>query len=232
MGATTSRSAPAMRSLPTSAGLGPLSGAVLCVLAGDDASKQVLALGGTIVKRVEDATHCIVSSKLAASIDLTKSQRSKLLMASRCSVPVLQARWLDCVAQLSAEQHWSSDVPLEEFAPPFMAALVKEGQRLEHERRARLNRQRKRRRNNASQIAGSLDESWAYLMREQPEEVEEHELRRAIELSLLDSAVTLRRDFAPTAMPTTARTPEQVLGVPMGAGAEEIREAFKRRALE
>ena len=45
-----------------------------------------------------------------------------------------------------------------------------------------------------------LDETLAYLTREQPEEVEAGELRRAIELSMLDCAITLRRVGSASAM--------------------------------
>ena len=224
MGSSTSRQHEAMA---TPRQPGKLTGASLCVLSSDEATRQAAALGGTIVRRVEDATHCIVSNKLGTSAEMSRAMRSKLLLAVKCNVPVLHTAWLEAVAQITSEQHWS-DVPLELFTPPTMATLVHESKQVEQERRARLNRQRTRRRNNTSQIASSLDESWAHLMKEQPAEVEEHELRRAIEMSLLDSAVTLRRDVA-LGPPKPSNTPEQVLGVAVGASAEEIREAFKRR---
>mmetsp|Transcript_5471 Transcript_5471/g.13396 ORF Transcript_5471/g.13396 Transcript_5471/m.13396 type:complete len:620 (-) Transcript_5471:102-1961(-) len=213
--------------------IGKLTGANICCLSADGSAKRVEALGGTVVKRVEDATHCMISGKLKSSKDmLAPAVRKKLLLACKCHVPVVGPQWLDQIAKLPADKHWS-EAPLEAFTPAVMAEVEKESKRMQVEQQARLMRQRKRRRNNVSEIANSLDESWAFLMREQPAEVEGNELRRAIELSLLDTAVTLRQAMAPGSIPTvSSRTPEQVLGVPIGAPMEEIKEAFKRRALE
>mmetsp|Transcript_62826 Transcript_62826/g.138231 ORF Transcript_62826/g.138231 Transcript_62826/m.138231 type:complete len:646 (-) Transcript_62826:48-1985(-) len=80
-----------------------------------------------------------------------------------------------------------------------------------------------------SPLMASLEETWAFLRREHPEEVEAGELQRAIEQSLLDCSVTLRhvsRGEAPLV------APEEVLGVPKDASSSEVKAAYRQKALE
>jgi len=80
-----------------------------------------------------------------------------------------------------------------------------------------------------SPLMASLEETWAYLRREHPEEVEAGELQRAIEQSLLYCSVTLRhvgRGEAPLV------APEEVLGVPKTASSTEVKAAYRQKVLE
>ncbi|KAL3917890.1 MAG: hypothetical protein SGPRY_006224, partial [Prymnesium sp.] len=84
----------------------------------------------------------------------------------------------------------------------------------------------------ATPLLLSLDETWRhmnFLRREQPDFVEERELRRAIELSMLDCAITLRQVREKSALPSESA--EQVLGVAKGASPSEIRAAYRARVL-
>eukprot|EP00928_Gymnodinium_smaydae_P043979 TRINITY_DN29374_c0_g1_i1.p1 TRINITY_DN29374_c0_g1~~TRINITY_DN29374_c0_g1_i1.p1 ORF type:complete len:495 (-),score=118.10 TRINITY_DN29374_c0_g1_i1:11-1495(-) len=225
---------------------GAASGARICVLSAsgvrsdefEEFVARVVSLGGSVADCVEDATHCcLVAAGAGRLLDATcvsAELRAQLLRARRCMVPVLEVGWLDAVAALRPPQHWS-ELPLEAHVPPVMALL--EDDERDVGRQERQKRQRTRRTETAPALSRSLDETWSYLTREQPEEVEGHELRRALELSLLDCAVALRRTVGSgsgsghTAR-APARRPEEVLGVRAGATAEEAREAFKRRALE
>ncbi len=76
----------------------------------------------------------------------------------------------------------------------------------------------------------SLDETRAFLRREHPEEVEAGELRRAIELSLLDSALMLRMSTGRHGGDQDQETPERVLGVAEGASKADIRAAYRQKA--
>mmetsp|Transcript_42205 Transcript_42205/g.82816 ORF Transcript_42205/g.82816 Transcript_42205/m.82816 type:complete len:403 (-) Transcript_42205:409-1617(-) len=81
------------------------------------------------------------------------------------------------------------------------------------------------------ELGASLREAWEEMAAEDPDVVEDDELRRAIELSLLDCALVPLPGAA--LVPSVPRTadPHDILGVPPGAGPDEIRAAYRRRAL-
>ena len=188
---------------------GPLAGASICLLGASDAGARVRALGGAVAEKVEDSTHVVVRTGIGMDVDkIDPSVRTSLLLAQACSVAVVEASWIDDVARLPAEAHWS-DAAVDAHIPPVLALLDEDGRA--EQRRARLQRGRSRRHDTTGELATSLDETWAFLTKEKPHEAESAELRRAIEMSLLDSALTLRLATAGEARGPAAQTPEQVL---------------------
>ena len=85
-------------------------------------------------------------------------------------------------------------------------------------------------------MGASIGETYQYLSKEKPELLEEDEIRRAMELSMLDCALVLSRRST-GGMPNTleknrAQSPHEVLGVEKGASPAQIRAAYRRRAKE
>ena len=85
-----------------------------------------------------------------------------------------------------------------------------------------------------SRMSRSLSQTAAYLSRENPEQMEQDEIRRAMELSMLDVALVLHRgeSSGPTKTSQNAMDPHDILGVPRDATVEEIKSAYRKLALE
>ena len=113
------------------------------------------------------------------------------------------------------------------FVPPIMVEVVETPPSRVVETPSRRGR-----RDKAEGLGASLDETWAYLVREQPEAVEEGELRRAIELSLLDCAVTLRRTATTPhdAHEEALESSRRLLDVAVDASPAQLRAAWKAKA--
>ena len=85
-----------------------------------------------------------------------------------------------------------------------------------------------------SRMSRSLSQTAAYLSRENPEQMEQDEIRRAMELSMLDVALILHRgeSSGPTKTSQNATDPHDILGVPRDATVDEIKSAYRKLALE
>jgi len=79
------------------------------------------------------------------------------------------------------------------------------------------------------QLSGSLAETFAFLRRVHPDQLESEQMAKAIENSLLDFALQLHahRGDAPSVVPGVVEDPLEVLGVVPGAPAAEVRAAFR-----
>eukprot|EP00908_Phaeocystis_cordata_P007702 Transcript_18355.p2 GENE.Transcript_18355~~Transcript_18355.p2 ORF type:complete len:430 (+),score=206.08 Transcript_18355:680-1969(+) len=138
------------------------------------------------------------------------------------------------MAGLKADEHWS-ELPLDSHVPPVMALATGLQQGASSVRGARAPKPAAAAAAvDLDEISLSLDETWSYLRRQQPEEVEAGELARAMELSLLDHAVTLRSKALGDAAPPPrhdAASAAATLGVASGASAAELRAAYRAKAM-
>jgi hypothetical protein len=194
--------------------------------------QTVLALGGRDATSLEDATHVLVPTGLGLGI--SPATRRVLRRAKELSVPVVEATWLELMAGLKADEHWS-ELPLDSHVPPVMALATGLQQGASSVRGARAPKPAAAAAAvDLDEISLSLDETWSYLRRQQPEEVEAGELARAMELSLLDHAVTLRSKALGDAAPPPrhdAASAAATLGVASGASAAELRAAYRAKAM-
>ena len=165
----------------------PLEGAIVFVLRYQSTTVSLLqtvaALGGTEAVTLEEATHCLVPSGLGLGV--SPATRRVLRQAKEKSIPVVESTWLQIVAGLSAAEHWS-EVSLDSHVPPIMAVVHgdfrasecrrSDGRRSQpvsiHELSASEISEIAASEISLSEISFSLDETWAYMRRGQPEEVE------------------------------------------------------------
>lgn len=219
----------------------PLKGATVFVLRYQSITVSLLqtvtALGGTEAVTLEEATHCLVPSGLGLRV--SPATRRVLRRAKELNVAVVEATWLEIVAGLAATEHWS-EMSLDSHVPPIMAVVNGDFRASGCSRSdGRASQQISMSEVSASEISlseisFSLDETWAYMRRGEPEEVEAGELRRAMELSLLDCAVSLRSRLhgEPPAALHDAASAARTLGVAEGASAAQLRAAYRAKAMK
>ena len=155
----------------------PLAGATVFVLRYQSTTmsliQTVAALGGKEAVSLEEATHCIVPSGLG--LRASPATRRVLRRAKELSVAVVEATWLEIVAGLATTEHWS-EMPLDSHVPPIMAVLHGDFRasdcRRSDGRASQEVSTAEASEISLSEISVSLDETWAYMRRGQPEEVE------------------------------------------------------------
>ena len=85
-------------------------------------------------------------------------------------------------------------------------------------------------RNSAQQIGSSLQEAWIEMVTDNPNELEEQEIRRAIELSLLDCALVQRSSTVNTQQKRPV-SDYQVLQIKPTATLQEIKASYRKMAI-
>ena len=207
----------------------------------------------------------ISESSSAAAGATVRILQSKVVECQACDVPIVDRSWLERISGLRAGEHWSQ-IELDPFVPPIVALIDQSDQAVSggvgggifqrmssfgaSVRRKKRDRQPPRtgsssgggggsKRDAHSRLSQSLSQTAAYLSRENPEEMEQDAIRRAMELSMLDVALVLRRgDTAGAAASKATATksqqpadPHDILGVPRGASVDEIKAAYRKLAL-
>ena len=204
-------------------------------------------LGGRIVPSVDGATFCIVSQGIQEA-HLAKDP-NLLSILKRCSttgVGVVEASWVNEVSSVLDGQDWTC-VSVDPHVPPILALLdeiasssaaapgpapgagpvlstAAAAASAEAIRAAAASTSRRQ------GLASSLGETYAFLRREHPEQVDAARLAAAMERSLLDSALALRH--AGRGAPPPTEDPRAVLGVDSSANLAAVRTAYRKRALE
>jgi len=166
------------------------------------------AFGGKHVTDIDDATHVIVPDNLSPHL---QRLRSDLEVSLAMGKPVVGVSWLEDVVTATGSSPLDQNL-IDSHVPAALADLGVAPAAL------------------PPPFVGSLQETWGFLVREHPEDVEAGHMRRAIEQSLLDSAITLRKDRRGESQNSRQEAPEKVLGVAMGAKLEEVRAAYKEKA--
>lgn len=208
----------------------PLRGVNALVLIDDDgnsAVETIRAFGGQTVSHVGDATHVIVANSVTSS-DLLRIPA--LAACAQSHIPIVRVSWLSEVIGSATNTPWDPDlikshVPLgtsSQVPPsrlpaqaPLTGSLSRPGNSLA--------------RTDQIPLTGSLAETWEFLKREHPEEVEAGQMRLAIELSLRECAITLHQ--AKAHAPGQVLSPEEILQVPKGASPDEVKAAYRKKAL-
>jgi DnaJ domain len=98
----------------------------------------------------------------------------------------------------------------------------------------RISVYQKQREMQQTQLNRSISKTYSDLIGERPDKVEQDQIQRAIELSMLDCAIvpskvsSLRRDKLLDAATTEARPPYVILGIPEDANQTEIKAAYRK----
>jgi hypothetical protein len=204
-------------------------------------------LGGKVFFELDDTsiTHAIW---IAADDDeannlpqLSNEVLAKLQTCQENSVPIVTPAWLAKVGDLVPGQHWS-EVDVEEFKPAI-AKLLTEAVNDVFSGKAATSRQNENysrsenRRDNSAPLSASLRETFHTLVDNNPDLMEEESIRRAIELSMLDFALVRHtagssQGHRQKKKSAKGNSPHEILGIHANATKEEIKIAYRRRALE
>jgi len=174
------------------------------------------SLGGLLAAG-QSSTHCVVSPGLTErTFAHDPGLRRELRQCVAAGLTVVETSWVDEVAKLPPGGDWAA-VETAPHVPPVLALCGTGEGEGEPPRRA-----------DRSGLRASLAETWEHVQRSQPEQAESDMLARAIEISLLDFALQLHD----ARQPAPAEDPRRVLGLPPHAAAAEVRQAYRRLALQ
>jgi hypothetical protein len=182
--------------------------------------------------------------------DLSKISNDAIVKLHTClenSIPIVTPLWLTKIGDLVPGQHWS-EVDVEEFEPAIVKLLAKTVNNDVHSGRVPTSRQNAKyhrsesRRDDSATLSASISETFRTLVDDNPDLMEEESIRRAMELSMLDFALVhhteqthkSQRHNNPRQKNSSAKgkLPHEILGIPADATKEEIKMAYRRRALE
>jgi len=185
----------------------------------------------------------------------------KLSTCQTMDIPIVKPSWLHQVGELRPDQHWS-DVDVEKHVPSIVHALQKENSKWSGHTQVKIPptltksichsnvgstaslRRSNSRRDDASRLSASIGDTFQSLCEENPDLMEEEAIKRACELSMLDFALvhqtatrkraTSERGYSVinNERGTIGESAYEILQVDEESTPEEIKVAYKRRALE
>jgi DnaJ-domain-containing protein 1 len=194
--------------------------------------------------------------------ELASDLKAILIECQRRNIPVVESSWLERISGLSEGEHWSQ-VNVGSHVPAIVAMvdmnvyednnnILEEGGRMQVEEEAKdtvigepvLGFHYKWRRDEASRLGRSISETFSFLTQEQPDQMEDHAIQRALELSMLDCALVYRQPDASSqtkimssskASLSSSRKeqkPHEILGIAEHATPAQIKAAYRKLALK
>ncbi|KAL9181438.1 hypothetical protein ACHAXT_010243 [Thalassiosira profunda] len=196
----------------------------------------VESLGGRWVPTLDDGeaiTHAVwVANEEDQQLSHLSSEAAvKLNTCLSMDVPVVTSIWLTAISDLSPGQHWS-EVAVEGYAPKIVKVFRDMNTGTGTMRR---NSMKCSRRDDATSLRASIGQTYRELLEENPDVMEEEALKRALELSMLDMAIvhhTPTQKIRVGYQSNNDMSPHKVLGIDADATPEEIKTAYRTRALE
>jgi hypothetical protein len=176
---------------------------------------------------------------------LTDETLAKLQTCLEKSIPIVSPAWITKIGELVPGQHWS-EVNVEEYTPNIVKLLQRAVDDIHHggdmttshQQNTSYNRSDSRRDDSAT-LSASISETFRTLVDDNPDLMEEESIRRAMELSMLDFALVHHTNSSSrqqqkknNANAKGKLLPHEILGVSVDATKEEIKLAYRRRALE
>mmetsp|Transcript_14490 Transcript_14490/g.29636 ORF Transcript_14490/g.29636 Transcript_14490/m.29636 type:complete len:579 (-) Transcript_14490:2034-3770(-) len=181
--------------------------------------------------------------------DLSRLSNEALAKLHSClanSIPIVTPLWLTKIGDLVPGQHWS-DVDVEQYKPAIVKLLAQAVDDDTYSGRASTSHQNasydisESRRDDSARLSASINETFRTLVDENPDVMEEESIRRAMELSMLDFALVHRTERRHKSHINSRKKkksnvkdklPHEILGVTADATKEQIKMAYRRRALE
>ena len=218
---------------------------------GEFHGRTVANFGGKIFELDETSiTHAIwVTTDDDKGDDLSRLSNEALAKLHSClanSVPIVTPLWLTEIGSLVPGQHWS-EVDVENYTPAIVKLLVQaldnDAQRdsfVSNSHHASYNRSDSRRDDSAT-LSASISETFRTLVDDNPDLMEEESIRRALELSMLDFALVHQTEQRYKSHNSRQekkhssakdKLPHEILGISADATKEEMKMAYRRRALE
>ena len=218
---------------------------------GEFHGRTVENFGGRVFELHETSiTHAIwVTTDDDKGMDLSQLSNEALAKLHSClahSIPIVTPLWLTEIGDLVPGQHWS-EVDVEKYKPAIVKLLVQALDNDVHRdgwasasHNTSYNRSDSRRDDSAT-LSASISETFRTLVDDNPDLMEEEIIRRAMELSMLDFALvhhTEQRYKSHNSRQEKKNSnvkdklPHEILGVPADATKEEVKVAYRRRALE
>lgn len=202
-----------------------------------DSGKETITHAIWIEDSVDDNDEKQTLHVFGQSSYLSPETVEKLNTCISRDIPVVSPNWLISIGDLVPGQHWS-EVDVEEHIPrPIKYFYDNNIGHNVHSSLHTSNSVRNSRRDATTSLSASIGETYKSLVDENPDLIEEEALNRAIELSMLDFAIvrhTPTKKFGHIETPNNNKkeSPYEVLQVEESASATEIKNAYKRRALE
>ncbi len=186
---------------------------------------------------------------------LSQLSNEALLKLSTCQamdIPIVKSSWLHQIGELRPDQHWS-EVDVGKHVPSIVHALEKKNSKWRGHTQVKmpLTQTKSRnlgsvdsRRDEASRLSASIGDTFQSLCKESPDLMEEEAIKRACELSMLDFAIVHHTTTPKCATSErrysvindergiTGESAYDILQIDERSTAEEIKVAYKRRALE
>jgi hypothetical protein len=218
----------------------------------------VFALGGSIAYTLQETkqndaiTHTLWACTAQSPFELSSELKLILIECSRRNIPVVESSWLERISGLSEGEHWSR-VNVGSHVPAIVAML--------DDNNNNNNDQAafgfvdavcepvdftKWRRDAASRLGRSISETFSFLTKEQPDRMEEDAIQRAMELSMLDSALVYRKPDSSQTMSLYSSSskrlsssssrggkeqkPHEILGIAENATPAQIKAAYRKLA--
>lgn len=149
------------------------------------------------------------------------------------NLAVVSRSWLVNINKLTPGQHWS-EIDVEAHRPVVMNVLEKYNN---HASKKKQPDKISSRRDSPCRLSASIGATYASLVKENPDSLEADTIKRAIELSMLDFAVvnhTSTQSYTNATNKSNDREddPYKILRIRSGACYEEVRRAYRQRALE
>ena len=214
----------------------PLSGnSLLIVTFGDDRryvelSTFVAALGGRVVDSLPHAG--IVLWGVSDSNTVTPPDMQQLLRECRIlQISVVATSWLERVSGLNEQEHWS-EINVDAHIPHIPAVLALLEEEITTSEENLKESFKSWRRDAPSKLGRAISETFARLTKENPDQMEEDAIRRAIELSMLDVALV---SYSPQSKRRSSlkhhqQEPHEILQVSKSASPPEIKSAYRKLA--
>lgn len=152
-------------------------------------------------------------------------------------ITVVSPNWLMAIGKLLPGQHWS-EVNVEDHIPSTIQLFydVNRSPTYPHRNSSGGSSISSSRRDAATSLSASIGETYQNLINENPDVIEEDALKRALEMSMLDFAIVHHinneRRGSIQSKKSDHKSPHDILQVGKDASPLEIKNAYRRRALE